>query len=600
MINKYLKLPEKRHSVNKKALKAWSDAKFGLFIHWGIYSIPAGIWNGKKIERLGEQIQRHAAIPREEYAKLASEFNPINFNASEIAKLAKNAGMRYIVITAKHHDGFCMFKSEYTDFNIVDATPYGKDLLKELANACAEEGLKFGVYFSNPDWNYPGAVERERGQYTVFEEFTPEHLEFSINQLRELLTNYGPIFEVFFDMGLSTLEESVKLAEVVHDCQPDCLVSGRVMNNQGDFLTLPDNHLPETTLDQPWETPCTFYHTWGYKSWIDRPPAEEQFDKQIKTLSEVIGMGGNYLLNIGPLSDGSILPYEKEMLERMGKWVIENKPALFNTDPAPFPKLPWGNSTVNCEYIYLHVENMPEDGKLIIPGLNNDITAELLADGTVLPCSRDEHVVIINMSGVAPNGPVTIIRCKSESNDFKVDPPAVVQNGGDIELDESYERSQGFYNSLQYNTNIQNVKKSWDLYLEKAGTYQVSLEYQLNQNEMSVVLSADEQSLSVILSGKKTDDDEGFSDGNEIVSKNPGESPVFSTRIGEISFKTPRKLTLELVKNSDAIQADGLVKNPSPSEPWNTSKTWIDTRKAKAKTSLQGLKIKKIRLVKNI
>ncbi|MBT4814288.1 MAG: alpha-L-fucosidase, partial [Lentisphaerae bacterium] len=264
-----LGVPDRRHPVNQEAVEAWRQARFGLFIHWGIYSIPGGIWQGKRIEKLGEQIQRHARIPQQEYAALAEQFNPVQFDAGAIAGMARDAGMRYIVITAKHHDGFCMFKSDYTDYNIVDATPFGRDVVGELAAACAAEGLRFGLYYSNPDWGYSGAVKREPANaYAVFEPFTSEHLEYSCNQLRELLTNYGPISEIFFDMGLPTLEESVRLARTVHECQPRCLVSGRVMNNQGDFLTLPDNHMPDHPIETAWETPCTFYHTWGYKSWI--------------------------------------------------------------------------------------------------------------------------------------------------------------------------------------------------------------------------------------------------------------------------------------------------------------------------------------------
>ncbi len=314
--------PAPRHVVNQSALANWRQARFGLFIHWGIYSIPAGIWEGERIPKLGEQIQRHAAIPQQEYAKLAKRFNPIRFDAVAIARMAKDAGMRYIVITAKHHDGFCMFKSDYTDYNIVDATPFGRDVVGELAEACAAEGLRFGLYYSNPDWGYPRAVRREPANaYAVFEPFTPEHLEYSCKQLRELLTNYGPIVEVFFDMGLPTLEQSALLARTVHECQPNCLVSGRVMNNQGDFLTLPDNHMPDHPIEAAWETPCTFYHTWGYKSWIERPPRGEQIARQVKLLREVVGKGGNFLLNVGPLADGSILDYECDILAGIGEWL---------------------------------------------------------------------------------------------------------------------------------------------------------------------------------------------------------------------------------------------------------------------------------------
>jgi len=328
-------VPERQHPINRAALNAWRQARFGLFIHWGIYSIPGGIWEGERIAKLGEQIQRHAAIPPTEYAALAKQFNPVKFDAAAVARMARDAGMRYVVITAKHHDGFCMFKSNHTDYNVVDATPFGRDIVGELATACAAEGLRFGLYYSNPDWGYAGAVKRDPVHaYAVFEPFTPEHLEYSCNQLRELLTNYGPITEIFFDMGLPTLAESTRLARTVHECQADCLVSGRVMNNQGDFLTLPDNHMPDHPIEAAWETPCTFYHTWGYKSWIERPPLEGQIARQVKLLTEVVGKGGNYLLNVGPLADGSILEYEQQVLSGMGKWLRDDGADVLDAVPS--------------------------------------------------------------------------------------------------------------------------------------------------------------------------------------------------------------------------------------------------------------------------
>ncbi|TKG93736.1 hypothetical protein EYV94_15950 [Puteibacter caeruleilacunae] len=229
-----------------EALKEWKDLKFGMFIHWGIYSIPAGVWNGKQIEKLGEQIQRHAHIPNDEYMALASQFNPVKFDADAVVKLAKNTGMKYIVLTAKHHDGFCMFESQYTDFDILDATPYGKDILKELAQACKKYGLKLGIYYSTPDWhfNYPNVeVNPDDNKISVFGKVSKANEDYQANQLKELMSNYGDIVELFFDMGEPTADQSERFANVVHNLQPQCVINGRIMNNQGDFITMPDNHV---------------------------------------------------------------------------------------------------------------------------------------------------------------------------------------------------------------------------------------------------------------------------------------------------------------------------------------------------------------------
>ncbi|MBV1887685.1 MAG: alpha-L-fucosidase, partial [Urechidicola sp.] len=278
-------------------LKEWQAMKFGLFIHWGVYSIPAGVWEGKQIEKLGEQIMRHADISVSDYEEIAKQFNPVNFDADAIVKLAKNAGMKYVILTSKHHDGFAMFKSDATEYNIVDYTPYKKDILKELAEACKNNGLKLGLYYSTPDWHFNGA-EQERnpsdGKISVFGKVSIENEDFQVAQLKELLTNYGEIVELFFDMGEPTEEQSKRFRETVKELQPNCLINGRVMNNQGDFITMPDNHLPDVPIyDVAWETPGTFYHTWGYKSWVKGIPLQDQIKKQIRNLSKITCMGGN-------------------------------------------------------------------------------------------------------------------------------------------------------------------------------------------------------------------------------------------------------------------------------------------------------------------
>lgn len=227
------------------AIKQWQEMRFGLFIHFGAYADLAGVWQGKQIEKLGEQIQRHADISQADYEQVVKGFNPVNFDADEIARLAKQAGMRYIVLTTKHHDGFAMFDSKHTDFDIVDFTAYKKDLLKELAQAAKRHGLKLGVYYSTPDWHFTGPhPERNSsdGKISVFGKVSKANEDFQVAQLEELMTNYGDIVEVFFDMGEPTLAQSKRFRAVVKKYQPNALINGRVMNNQGDFLTMPDNH----------------------------------------------------------------------------------------------------------------------------------------------------------------------------------------------------------------------------------------------------------------------------------------------------------------------------------------------------------------------
>ncbi|MCK5175193.1 MAG: alpha-L-fucosidase, partial [Planctomycetes bacterium] len=287
-----------QEEIHAKALKEWGDMKFGMLICWGIYSIPAGVWEGKQIEKLGEQIQRHARIPHDEYADLAWQFNPVNFDADAIVAMAKKAGMKYVVLTAKFHDGFCMFDSKYTEFDITDSSPYKKDILKLLANACRKHGLKLGVYYSTPDWHFNGPfpeINPADNKISVFSKVSKANEEYQVNQLRELLTNYGDIVQVFFDMGEPTPAQSKRFADTVRELQPDCMINGRVMNNQGDFIMMPDNHVPDVPVTElPWESPGTFYHTWGYKSWVKGAPLKKQVSKQIQKLVTICARGGNF------------------------------------------------------------------------------------------------------------------------------------------------------------------------------------------------------------------------------------------------------------------------------------------------------------------
>ena len=595
-------LPSRRHAVNGPALTAWRKAKFGMFVHWGIYSVPAGIWEGRRIPRLGEQIQRHARIPREEYASLARQFNPVKYDARSMARLARDAGMRYIVFTAKHHDGFCMFRTAHTDFNIVDATPYGRDVLEDLAEACDAEGLRLGLYYSNPDWHYAGAVERQpENAYAVFEPFTPEHLAYSFSQLRELLTQYGPIFELFFDMGLPTLEESEALARTVHECQPDCLVSGRVMNNQGDFLTLPDNHLPEDPIDAPWESPSTFYHTWGHKSYIEQPPIEEQVPRQLRRLARTAGLGGNYLLNIGPLSDGSVHPYEQEVLRRMGAWMNTHGEAIHGTEPGPLSRLSWGHATQRNGSVYLLVTRPPADGRIRLPGVEGKVLSVGVLNGAgEVPVTRSGEDLVIDLPDGALCDGVVVLECRCEGR-IEVGRPVTRQQGEDaIRIEGGDERSEGFHNSLQYNTNIPDIRKRWDVLVNEPGTYQVELEYRLEGRDMPVLLRIGDRCLKGTLAGEHTTSQSDVSDGNELTDASRTAS-VRRLPLGTVKLTHAGLQTVELVKDGDHLagyespeQDAQILQSPQAREIF--LRIWTAHRQAMARSSLSGLQVTSILL----
>ena len=332
-------------SVNK--LEEFRNDHFGMFIHFGVYSKLGGVWKGEQIPYYGEQIMNHARITVPEYEAVAREFNPTDFNADEIVLLAKNAGMKYIVFTTKHHDGFCMFDTQTTDYDIVDFTPYGKDIVKEIADACHRHGMKLGFYYSLPDWHYPHGIPRLEPDsttncteyvnqvYSPLEIITPELEDYIVAQITELLTNYGEIYTMWFDMGLVNPEQSRRFRETVKHLQPQCLINGRIMNNMGDYMTLPDNGDVSSYGNIYWDNPASLYNTWGYKSWIERPELSQQIETQTQRLFKTVLNGGNFLLNIGPDGTGKVIDYEKDVLNGIGQFLLANPDTLNHLQPCP-------------------------------------------------------------------------------------------------------------------------------------------------------------------------------------------------------------------------------------------------------------------------
>ncbi|MDD4385211.1 MAG: alpha-L-fucosidase [Bacteroidales bacterium] len=384
-------LEQLKGKQNQEYLAKWQDQKFSMFIHWGLYSIPAGIWDGERITGYSEQIKGHARISTEEYRELTSAFNPTMWNADSIALLAMEAGMKSIIITAKHHDGFCMFASEYTPFNVLDATPYKKDIVKDLAEACKRHDLKFGVYFSLIDWDYADALPFTSVRNS--DSIPPLHHEYNLNQIRELLTNYGEITELWFDMGAPTYEQSKEIALLVKKLQPNCLVSGRIWNDQGDFMVMGDNYQPEFKMGIPWQSPASmFRETWSYRSWQERPSVETKINEKLQDLVKVVSSGGNYLLNIGPKADGTVVLFEKQVLKGIGEWLEKNGKSIYETKELPFSKQEWGFITSKPGKLYLHTVNYPENNKLTIQGLKTDISkAYPLSDPVLLLNSKNTN-----------------------------------------------------------------------------------------------------------------------------------------------------------------------------------------------------------------
>jgi alpha-L-fucosidase len=385
-------------------MKWFNDARFGMFIHWGLYAVPAGEWEGK--DTYGEWFQLQTKMPASNYAEFTRQFNPTKFDAKAWAKTAKDAGMKYVVITAKHHDGFCMFDSKLTNYDIVDATPYKKDPMKELADAVRAEGMTFCFYYSVPDWHHPDFPAKYSQRATIAadgtitapgfhgqpkEDADPEkYVEYVKGQVRELLTNYGPIGILWFDgggaFGKDTIAEnrerrvkvmhSQEIIDMIHELQPNCLVNNR-LGLPGDYGT-PEQKIPGEKSDKAFEVCMTLNKHWGYNK------ADKEFKSPkvvIQNLADIASKGGNYLLNVGPTAEGVIPKESTDILADVGKWMKTNGESIYGTMASPFKETPaWGRVTRKGRKLYLHVFEWPKDRTLGVVVRANARKAYLLAE----------------------------------------------------------------------------------------------------------------------------------------------------------------------------------------------------------------------------
>ncbi len=426
--------PTESVAQRDQRMQWWREARFGLFIHWGLYAVPAGQWDGKPASGTGEWIMRNAKIPVSEYEKLAGQFNPVKFDARRWVQIARDAGMQYIVITSKHHDGFCLFETQQTEYDVMDATPFKRDILAELSQACREAGLRFCLYHSILDWHHPDFLPRlpwdaRPAEGADFDRYTG----YMKNQLRELVTQYGPLGVLWFDGEWEdswTHERGADLYRYVLELQPDIIINNRVDKGRagmagmtvdaqfaGDFGT-PEQEIPANGLPGvDWESCMTMNDTWGFRSDDHNWKSSETM---IRMLIDIASKGGNFLLNVGPTAAGEIPAPSVERLAAMGAWMRSNEESIRGTSASPFRRMPFnGRCTVRGKRLYLHVFEWPADHVLTLEGVRNKaVFADLLANvraessrprGKGLPIRQEATSVRIELPPNAADPVATVV-----------------------------------------------------------------------------------------------------------------------------------------------------------------------------------------------
>jgi len=503
--------------TNEDQTQWFRDAKFGIFMHWGLYAEIANQWQGKTYHGSGEWIMNRAKIPAAEYAQAAGKFDPTNFDASAIAQFVKASGARYLVITAKHHEGFAMFGSKVSPYNIVEATPYHRDPMLALSAACRDAGIKFGFYYSQfLDWHEPNGGGNRWDFKEETKDYKRYYAEKSIPQIKELLSNYGPLGLVWFDMpGGLNRDETLAFMTEVRRLQPDCLISSRVGNGLGDFRDFGDSELPPGVMDGPWEAIFTHNDSWGYV----------QGDMNFKTPREILHLlasasarGGNLLLNVGPDGTGRIPEYSQRYLRDVGQWLAANGESIYGTTHSPFPDQPWGVGTLKPGRLFLHVFARPQDGVLFVPGFDAGLkrvtfpgqrkalkskmsgTDLLISLPAQLPDDRDT-VVAVEFTGTLSdswsNAPVIISR---QFDAFTVDAARTQVTGSAILKSMSHSH---YFGNWQHDTCAQKMQTPADrvecsLRFLEPGDYRISLDYACSaaSKDTEGVVEIGDQSLS--------------------------------------------------------------------------------------------------------
>lgn len=422
-------------TIHAKALASWQDMRFGMFIHWGPVSLT------------GHEIgwSRGRQTPIEEYDQLYKRFNPTKFDADQWVRIAKETGMKYIVLTTKHHDGFCLWDTKQTDYNIMNS-PFGRDVVKELATACKKQGIAFGTYYSTCDWHHPnfprtspgGRVRREQHNLDRYTEYLKA-------QVKELLVNYGPLVTLWYDVPQEfNAQRGKDVIDFTRSLQPDIIINNRT-GAKGDFDT-PEQKIGGFNRQRPWETCMTICRQWAWK-----PNDKMKSSKQcIQTLLNTVGGDGNLLFNVGPMPDGRIEPRQVERLKEMGGWLKKYDDTVYGTRGGPFKPGHWGASTCKDNKIYLFVMNWPRKGPLKVPAAKMKVTKATLKTGGTAKMSRKEGIIELDIPKEKRDPIATVIELTVDGKAFEIQPVDFVPERNSAASGKQTKASNDFGNNKQY------------------------------------------------------------------------------------------------------------------------------------------------------
>ncbi|MEN8662946.1 MAG: alpha-L-fucosidase [Lentimonas sp.] len=485
-----VELTPETDAAYRERMQWFTDAQFGLFIHYGVYSTLGGEWKGESVPRYAEWIQRWGKITPEEYIPNAANFRPDKLDADFWVKTAKEAGMKYMVITTKHHEGFCLWDSAYTEYNLGEANDFDRDILGELKTACDKYGLKFGTYYSIIDWHHPSQRAQQSMNQTPMND-KEGYVTYMKAQLKELIDRYEPAI-MWFDGDWTkwwTMDDGLDLYNYLRELSPDMIINNRVAKRgqfKKDYGT-PENSTPKEALDHVWEACWTVNHSWGYKKsdtkWKD-------IDTLVQKQIDINAKGGNLLLNVGPHADGSWPQGSTDLLLQMGAWNRAHSEAVYDTEYVDLPAQNWGTvaqskaSTADAGEIFAYVFDWPVNDKLLVKGLSAGTLKALTHDGKPLVSSSTKAGLEIDLSSATAESHTTVLRIKY-SGGRKVAKTVTLDlgvQGDELTLEAKAAKLSGKENRLQnteyigYWTDASDTA-TWTLNVPAPGKYAVKLLY---------------------------------------------------------------------------------------------------------------------------